>query len=749
MDQGVYMSAAMRLHPVPIRVRGLGLIVLTLLVVALMPLVTLPATTRAAGGHPGRTEPTHPRIMSAAAGQAVRTSTAPTRSPATLSGLQPPTLPPATGVTSRPRKEVLGFVNAANLGSSTVGYPSWNLGLLTTVVFFSLAVNSGDGAIVKSGTGWNVWTSPTLTSFVNTAHANGVKVIVSINLHDFGTSPTNYVCQGLTATSSGNTINESITQMQAARVDGINLDYEGTITTCADGHSNRDDFTSFVQRLRAAMPVGSYLVVDSYSGSAEDNLEFFNITGLSPYVDAFFVMAYDMDADPSQWQAPPLNCTSYCMSPVSPLNTYRFNVSKSIMQYTALVPPSQVILGQPYYGVRGCVPNLTDAHQSANTLANPTYTFAATVAGQSGVSQFSAHRDPSDGVNEWDTWYDTDFACNREQYFDDVYSLGAKYDLVNSSGIRGVGLFALDYAGSAPELWNSLAAHFTCPGTNFIPGDFNGDKKTDLAVIGSQSICVIPSTGTSFATPSPWASIPFYGSVATLAGDVTGDGKADLVAVNSNQIFVLPSAGTSFGPPQGWSNVAFYGTRGTFLADVNGDGKADMVAVNNDSVWVMLSTGTGFAPPTEWSNTHFYGNLSTQTADVTGDGKADLVALNSTSTWVMQSTGTGFMAPAQWSSTPFYGLIWTHPADVTGDNRTDMVALNSTSAWGMNSTGTTFGPPVQWANAPFYGQLGTLWGDVSGDGKVDLIAINNLSIWVEQSTGVAFSAPAQWLSGPP
>ncbi|MGA7911135.1 MAG: FG-GAP-like repeat-containing protein [Candidatus Dormiibacterota bacterium] len=747
MDQVGYMSAAVRISLTRYRLRGLVLIVLLVLAIALVPAVVAPATSHVVGTHPSRAELTHPQIMSAAADQAASSSAALTYAAAMASGPHPATVPLALGISSRPRKEVLGFVNAGNLGSSTVGYPSWNLGLLTTVAFFGLSVNSGDGAIVKSGTGWNVWTSQTLVNFVNTAHANGVKVIVSIDLHDLSTNPTGPMCQGLTTTNSGHTINEAITQMNAARVDGINVDYEGAIATCADGNSNRDDFTSFVQRLRAAMPSGSFLVVDSYGGSAEDNLEFFNVTGLSPYIDAFFVMAYDMDG--SNFDQPPLNCPSYCMSPVSPLNTYRFNVSKTIAQYTALVPPSQVILGQPYYGRRGCVANLADAHQLTTTPASPTYKFASTIAGQSGVSQFSAHRDPSDGISEWDTWYDSDFACNREQYFDDVYSLGAKYDLVNSSGIRGVGLFALDYAGLSPELWNSLAAHFTCPGTNFITGDFNGDGKTDVAVIGSQSVCVMASTGTAFSIPVPWASIPFYGTKATLAGDVTGDGKADLVAVNGGQTFVLPSTGTAFGPPQGWATVPFYGTRGTFLVDVNGDGKADLVAINDNTVFVMLSTGTSFAAPALWSNTPFYGTVGTTSGDVSGDGKADLVAVNSGSTFVMTSTGTSFAAPAEWSNQPFYGTVTTTIGDASGDGKADLIALNSGNAFVMTSTGTGFAAPVRWSGAAFYGQLAILRGDVTGDGTVDMIAVNNLSVWVEASTGTGFAAPAMWLSGPP
>lgn len=283
----------------------------------------------------------------------------------------------------------------------------------------------------------------------------------------------------------------------------------------------------------------------------------------------------------------------------------------------------------------------------------------------------------------------------------------------------------------------------------FLAGDFNGDGKADLALVGTAGISVGLSTASASSSPTSWAAFPFYGSVATLAGDVTGDGKADLVAVNAGQTFVLPSTGTAFGSPAAWSGVPFYGTRGTFLADVNGDGKADLVAINDSSVWVMLSTGTAFAPPAVWSGARFFGNLSTQIADVTGDGRADLVALNSTSTWVMQSTGTTFAAPAQWSSQPFYGTIWTQATDVTGDGRADMVALSGDSAWVMASTGSGFGPPSEWSSTAFYGQMATLWGDVSGDRKVDLIAINTSSIWVEQSTGVGFSAPAQWLSGPP
>jgi hypothetical protein len=175
------------------------------------------------------------------------------------------------------QREVFGFVNAVNLGDPNVGYPSCNLNLLTTVAYFGIHVNSGDGNLVTYDTGWAVYHSATMTNFVDAAHAHGVRVIVSINLHDFSTDPNNQVCQGLIAANTQRTIQQTIQQVQAAGIDGINVNYEGTITRCANGLTNRDQLTAFVKNLRAAMPTGNYLAIDTFTGSAEDNMEFFDI----------------------------------------------------------------------------------------------------------------------------------------------------------------------------------------------------------------------------------------------------------------------------------------------------------------------------------------------------------------------------------------------------------------------------------------------------------------------------------------
>src|SRR5260370_5139354 len=139
-------------------------------------------------------------------------------------------------------------------------------------------------------------------------------------------------------------------------VDGVNIDYEGQIGQCQNiidptlNASNQTLLTNFARDMRAGLDAakpGYYLSIATYSGSASANDGFFNIPNLNQYVDSFFVMAYDMDAANQVYA--PLNCPSFCMAPVSPLANYYWNDTTSMTQYSSLVGPGKVILGQPYY----------------------------------------------------------------------------------------------------------------------------------------------------------------------------------------------------------------------------------------------------------------------------------------------------------------------------------------------------------------------------------------------------------------
>jgi len=53
--------------------------------------------------------------------------------------------------------------------------------------------------------------------------------------------------------------------------------------------------------------------------------------------------------------------------------------------------------------------------------------------------------------------------CTRELYWDDAASLSKKYALIRKDGLRGVGIWTLNYGGGSVALWSALNTYFSCP----------------------------------------------------------------------------------------------------------------------------------------------------------------------------------------------------------------------------------------------------------------------------------------------
>jgi len=428
------------------------------------------------------------------------------------------------------RREVFGYALANSLGDPTVGYPSWNFDLLSTVAFFSIRVTY-NGQLVGDGN-WTVWDSSTLTGLVNTAHAHGVKVVVSLTTlyHDSVD-----FCD--TLYNDKTTVSQIVNQVQLKGVDGVNIDYEGQLGQCQNVNdptlntTNQALLTKFAADLRAgldAVKPGYYLSVATYSGSASGTDGFFNIPDLNKYVDAFFVMAYDMDEANSPYA--PLNCSSFCLSPISPMANYYWNDTTSANQYSAVVGPGKVILGQPYYGRVACVSTPANNAASTGYLATPTYLDAAGVVSSPDVQPgtYATHRDGLDplGQDRWDSWYDTSLGCWREMYWEDTTTLGVRYDLVNQDNLRGVGLWTLNYGGGASELWSALSTYFkSCyaVSVSFTPGSPT-HSGTGVAIAASAS-CPDPNPVYEFWIAAPgatsWRLAQAYSTASTFNWDTT------------------------------------------------------------------------------------------------------------------------------------------------------------------------------------------------------------------------------------
>ena len=140
-------------------------------------------------------------------------------------------------------------------------------------------------------------------------------------------------------------------------------------------------------------------------------------------------------------------------------------------------------------------------------------------------------------------------------------------------------------------------------------GDFNGDGKTDIAAIwnngGNNTITLRQSTGSGF-TLVTWATNAggWQDSTVWLPGDFNGDARMDLAAVwhegDAVSIAVYPSDGSRFAGWTQWSqhNGGWIDNARWTAGDFNGDGKTDIAASWNNggtnTLTVRQSTGASF-----------------------------------------------------------------------------------------------------------------------------------------------------------
>ncbi|MBJ7602473.1 MAG: glycoside hydrolase family 18 protein [Candidatus Dormibacteraeota bacterium] len=486
------------------------------------------------------------------------------------------------------QREVFGFVNAGNVGDPGVGYTTWDFSLLSTVAYFGLAVNA-DGSLAQGNTGWNVWHSGTASGLLNTAHQNGVRVVVSLTAHDQAT-----LCSTLSAGSIQNTVNQTAANLLGA--DGVNLDYEGVNSgNCPDGQSLPAKINQLAQAFKNR-GLG-YLSIDAYAGAPEGG-GFFDIPALAQIVDSIFVMAYDMDIS----NGPCSSCLG-AVAPVgnNPQNAYPWNVTRAANDYAPWA--SKVILGFPYYGHKACVdPNPPPNAQSRGNFGADSYLTIQSYPGDPKIHSWSGvRRDALDPAGQ-DPWasFSSDYAgCWREEYWDDPLSLSYKYDLVNQRNFRGAGMFTLDYGGGAAELWSALASHFRGQTLRFGPATgspsllVNADGHLE-AFGRSQSGAIVHSW------ESVWGSWPLLasGGPAMLTAPATAlnqDGRGEVFATGSDGAIYhtwqpgWPGWGVLATNPAG---VAFTGQP---AAARNPDGRLEVFARGRDGspwhVWQVTPNG--------------------------------------------------------------------------------------------------------------------------------------------------------------
>ena len=332
-----------------------------------------------------------------------------------------PSPPSLAGAPVLKPHEIFGFAPYWTLPQAS----NFDVSDFTTLAYFSIDIN-GDGSIDRSGSGWVGYESEDLAQLITRAHEAGVRVVLTTTC--FSQSNLDALASNPAAPA---TLAASLVELLGAKnLDGVNFDFEG------QGSQDQGGLDRFVSQVSTALKGANpqwQVTMDTYASAAGDPNGFYDIAGLAQSVDAFFVMAYDMD----NRSAP---------SPTAALTGPGFTDTTALAEYTSVVPASKVILGVPYYGYDW--PTAGPAQGDPATGGPSPVSYAQVVAGAHPVYWAPVTQTPWTSYQVGTQWHQT--------WFDDATSLALKAQLANSYHIAGLGVWALGMDGNDPSMIAAL-----------------------------------------------------------------------------------------------------------------------------------------------------------------------------------------------------------------------------------------------------------------------------------------------------
>ena len=295
------------------------------------------------------------------------------------------------------RREVFGFLPYWEIAdpSTTLDWEE-----LSTIAYFGVgAAANGDLQRLNSDgsttVGWSGWTSSNLTSVIDDAHANGARVVLTVQSFAWTSSELARQKSLLgSAAARDNLARQIAAAVRDRGADGVNLDFEPIAATYAD------EFTALVQSIRAqldAVAPGYQVTFDTMGWIGNYPVEAATAPGGA---DAVVVMGYDYKTGSSG------NAGS-----VSPIGGPTYDLTDTLAAYVSRIPPSKIILGVPYYGRAW---STSSSALNATTVSAAKYGASVAVLYETALdfsSQYGRLYDPVEGV-AWTTYQKQN--CTRD-----------------------------------------------------------------------------------------------------------------------------------------------------------------------------------------------------------------------------------------------------------------------------------------------------------------------------------------------
>ena len=326
--------------------------------------------------------------------------------------------------------------NVKELSSDVFGYlPDWQYldarqylqyDLLTHLAAFDFGVSAGGAISYPSYWPW--------TDIINKAHQNGVKVIMTAV--NFKKDEIRIILTD--STVKANFFNNTKDILLTYNLDGVNIDFEALYTADRGSLLNgfMQDLTTFIH----SHVIGAEV---SFAGPAV-NWGGWDLWNLAQSCDYIFIMGY---AFYGSW--------SSTSGPNSPLTGGTYNITNTVdVQYSQVttLTPKKLILGVPYYGSRWQTENNSSYSTVIDYINHPRFSTAMPESQTAGLLWDTKSNTPWYTYQESSKWF--------QVWFDTDESLSLKYDLADARGYRGVGMWALGYDGSRPELWDELRSRY-------------------------------------------------------------------------------------------------------------------------------------------------------------------------------------------------------------------------------------------------------------------------------------------------